>query len=243
MIYALPTRARPSLSPGIRITWKGEAWIGGCDGNVLYWPRVRQLTVVLGTALILALLAIVQAQGPFGSLPQVPYGQFLNDIQEGRVEHIEHWRTQLRVAIGDQVYGVHVPSDRDLPADLARARAAGQVGISYETVPDRWIAYRTPVVPLLIASFGSVFVAALLLRNRSSVPRSGTRRARGVVFPTTAHEAARELACVRPSYAPWETKSGEVSVGSPRAVCRATNHQGAAVDGQVLAGITAHKPM
>lgn len=92
----------------------------------------------------------VDALGPFGPHPALAYARFLADFEVGRVDRIVQWRDRLEVREGSESFLVVVPEGADLSGDLAQARLAGGVGISFGRIQDEWIAMYTPWVPALL---------------------------------------------------------------------------------------------
>ncbi len=109
---------------------------------------------------------VLNARGPFGDHPSLAYPQFLANFEAGRVERIVQWHDQLEVTEGSQLLLVIVPAEADLVGDLARARLAGSVGISWAKIPDVWLSLYTPWVPGLILLAGSLIWIGALARNR-----------------------------------------------------------------------------
>lgn len=135
-------------------------------------PRARWF--VIGFLLVAAVLGgLLNARGPFDAHPAIAYDEFLADFQAGRVEQIVQWRSQLEVTEGATLLSVVVPTDRDLPADLAHARVAGGVGISYARLPDAWLGVMTPWVPVMLALAAVLIWGSATLRNRRSASGSG----------------------------------------------------------------------
>jgi hypothetical protein len=66
---------------------------------------------------------------------------------------------------------VVVPPEEDLDADLARARVAGGVGISFGHIPDEWLGLLTPWVPFLIALAAALIWTTGIARNRRATSR------------------------------------------------------------------------
>lgn len=137
---------------------------------------MRARWFVAGFLLIAAVAGgFLSARGPFDAHPALAYERFLADFQAGRVEQIAQWRNQLEVTDQGALRSVLVPADRDLSADLARARATGGVGINYSSLQDAWLPAMTPWVPALLALAALlIWVTALV---RGSRVASGSRRA------------------------------------------------------------------
>jgi hypothetical protein len=128
-------------------------------------PRARWFVVGF---LVLAAIAggVLNERGPFGAHPSLAYGRFLADFEAGRAAGIVQWRDRLEVTEGDRLLLVTVPPDRDLVADLAQARLAGNVGISWAHVPDAWLGADTPWIALLILVAGAITWTASIGRGR-----------------------------------------------------------------------------
>ena len=130
-------------------------------------PRARWF--VVGFLLVAAVVGgVLNERGPFDAHPALAYDQFLADFQAGKVEQIVQWRDQLEVTEQGAMLSVVVPPERDLRADLAQARRAGGVGISYAGLPDAWLGVMTPWVPFLIAVAAVLIWATAIARNRRS---------------------------------------------------------------------------
>ncbi len=128
-------------------------------------PRTRWIVIAfLLTAGIIG--GVMNARGPFADHPSLAYPQLLLDFEAGRVERIVQWRDELEVTEGSQLLLVVVPTEADLVGDLARARVAGNVGISWAKIPDAWLSLYTPWVPALILLAGSLIWIGALVRNR-----------------------------------------------------------------------------
>jgi hypothetical protein len=137
-------------------------------------PRARWF--VVGFLLIASVVGgLLNARGPFDAHPALAYDQFLAGFQASRVDQIVKWRDQLEVTEDGALLSVVVPADRDLPADLAKARAAGGVGINYAGVPDAWLGVMTPWIPGLLALAALVIWVTAILRSRRLA--SGSSRA------------------------------------------------------------------
>jgi hypothetical protein len=135
-------------------------------------PRVRWF--VVGFLLIAAVIGgVLNARGPFDDHPALVYDQFLADFQAGGIEQIVQWRDHLEVTEQGTLLSVVVPADRDLPADLARARAAGGVGISYSRLPDAWLSVMTPWIPVLLSLAALLIWATAIMRSRRLALGSG----------------------------------------------------------------------
>jgi hypothetical protein len=128
-------------------------------------PRARWFVIAFLLAATLA-GGVLNARGPFVAHPHLGYPQLLADFQAGRIERIVQWRDQLEVSDGDELLLVTVPPDRDLAADLAQARWAGGVGISWQTVADDWLGNTTPWVPMLILLAAALIWTTGIVRNR-----------------------------------------------------------------------------
>jgi hypothetical protein len=140
---------------------------------VVEMPRARWS--VVGFLLIAAVVgALLNARGPFDSHPPLAYDRFLADFQAGKVVQIVQWRDRLEVIAEGTLRSVVVPAERDLPGDLARARSAGGVGMSYSSLPDAWLGAVTPWIPLLLALGGSLIWATAIVRSRRAA--SGSNR-------------------------------------------------------------------
>lgn len=135
-------------------------------------PRTRWIVIAfLLTAGIIG--GVMNARGPFADHPSLTYPQFLTDFEAGHVERIVQWHDRLEVTEGSQLLLVVVPAEADLAVDLAKARAAGGVGISWATIPDGWLSLYTPWVPALILLAGSlIWIGALVRNRRASLPGS-----------------------------------------------------------------------
>jgi hypothetical protein len=137
-------------------------------------PPARWL--VVGFLLIAVVVGgLLNARGPFDAHPALAYGQFLADFQAGKVEQTVQWRNQLEVTEQGALRSVVVPANRDLPADLAQARAAGGVGINYAGLPDAWLGVMTPWIPVLLASAALLIWVTAIVRSRRRA--SGSDRA------------------------------------------------------------------
>ncbi len=131
-------------------------------------PRARWF--VVGFLVVAALVGgVLNERGPFGNHASLPYSQFLADFQAGDVGQIVQWRDRLEVTEADQLLLVTVPPDRDLAADLAAAKLAGNVGISWAHVPDSWLSAYTPWVPVLILVAGALIWVTAIVRNRRAL--------------------------------------------------------------------------
>ena len=131
-------------------------------------PRARWF--VVGFLVVTALVGgVLNERGPFGQHPSLSYPQFLADFQAGNVGQIVQWRDQLEVTEGDQLLLVTVPPDRDLTADLAQAKLAGNVGISWAHIPDTWLSLFTPWMAVLILVAGALLWTTAIVRNRRAV--------------------------------------------------------------------------
>jgi hypothetical protein len=140
---------------------------------VVEMPRARWF--VVGFLLIAAVVGgVLNARGPFDTHPALGYDQFLADFQAGKVEQIAQWRDQLEVTEQGALRSVVVPADRDLQADLGRARVAGGVGISFVGVPDAWLGTMTPWIPLLLALAAVLIWATAIVRSRRVASRSAS---------------------------------------------------------------------
>lgn len=134
-------------------------------------PRARWF--VIGFLLIAAVVGgLLNARGPFDAHPPLAYDQFLADFQGSRVEQITQWRDQLEVTDQGALRSVVVPADRDLQSDLAQARSAGGVGISYSGLPDAWLGAMTPWVPLLLALGALLIWVTAIARSRRAASGS-----------------------------------------------------------------------
>lgn len=128
-------------------------------------PRARWF--VIGFLVVAALVGgVLNQRGPFDQHPPLSYTQFLADVREGDVGQIVQWRDRLEVTEADQLLLVTVPPDRDLTADLAQAKLAGNVGISWARIPDTWLSIHTPWVPFLILVAAALIWATAIARNR-----------------------------------------------------------------------------
>ena len=128
-------------------------------------PRARWF--VLGFLLTAGLVGgVLNERGPFDGHPSLSYTQFLADFQAGDVGQISQWRDRLEVTEADQLLLVTVPPDRDLTADLVRAKLAGNVGIIWAHVPDAWFYLFTPWVPFLILVAAALIWVTAIVRNR-----------------------------------------------------------------------------
>jgi hypothetical protein len=128
-------------------------------------PRARWF--VVGFLLTAGLVGgVLNERGPFDQPPSLSYTQFLADSQAGDVEQIVQWRDRLEVTEADQLLLVTVPPDRDLTADLAHARLAGNAGISWAHIPDAWLSLFTPWVPFLILVAAALIWVTGIVRNR-----------------------------------------------------------------------------
>ncbi len=128
-------------------------------------PRARWF--VVGLLVVTALVGgVLNERGPFGDHPSLSYPQFLADFEAGNVGQIVQWRDRLEVTEGGQLLLVTVPPDRDLAADLAQAKLAGNVGISWAHIPDTWLGMYTPWVPFLILVAGAALWSAAIVRRR-----------------------------------------------------------------------------
>lgn len=131
-------------------------------------PRARWF--VIGFMVLAALAGgVLNERGPFGAHPSLAYGPFLADFEAGEVAEIVQWRDRLEVTEGDRLLLVTVPPDRDLAADLAQAKLAGNVGISWAHVPDPWLGRITPWVAFLILVAGVLVWTTSLARSRRLV--------------------------------------------------------------------------
>ena len=135
-------------------------------------PRSRWL---LAGFLVVATVVsgLLNARGPFDAHPALAYDQFLADFQAGEVEQIVQWQDQLEVTEQHALRSVTVPPDRDLTADLALARVAGGVGLSYARLPDSWLIPMTPWVALLITLAAVVIWVTSVTRSRRLRPEAG----------------------------------------------------------------------
>jgi peptidoglycan/LPS O-acetylase OafA/YrhL len=139
--------------------------------KVAKMPRARWF--VVGFLVVAAVVgALLNARGPFAAHQPLAYDQFLADFQAGRVEQIATWRDQLEVADQGTLRSVVVPANRDLPADLAAARAAGGVGLNYTALPDAWLTTMTPWIPVLLAVAALLIWVTAIVRNRRVMPGS-----------------------------------------------------------------------
>jgi hypothetical protein len=127
-------------------------------------PRSRWLLV--GFLLVAAVVGgLLNARGPFDAHPALAYDQFLADFQVGQVGQIVQWRDELEVTEQAGLQLVTVPPERDLAADLAQARVAGGVGISYAGLPDSWLVPMTPWVPFLLALAAILIWVTAIMRS------------------------------------------------------------------------------
>jgi hypothetical protein len=132
--------------------------------EVAEMPRARWLLVAF--LLVAAVVGgILNERGPFGAHPGLVYDQFLADFQAGNVDRIVQWRDRLEVTEHGALFTVVMPVERDFPADLAQARRAGGVGISFGGVPDAWLGVMTPSVPIVIAVAAVLVWAPAVLRD------------------------------------------------------------------------------
>lgn len=135
-------------------------------------PRARWF--VIGFLVMAALIGgVLNERGPFGQHMSMSYTRFLADFQAGDVGQIVQWRDRLEVTELDQLLLVTVPPDRDLTADLAQAKLAGNVGISWAQIPDTWLSIYTPWVPFLILVAAALIWAAAIVRNRRALSGAG----------------------------------------------------------------------
>jgi hypothetical protein len=142
-------------------------------------PRARWF--VVGFLLIAAVVGgLLNQRGPFDVHPALAYDQFLVDFQAGRVDQIVQWRDQLEVTDQGALRSVVVPADRDLPADLGQARAAGGVGINYSGLPDEWLGRMTPWMPALLALAAVLIWVTAIVRSRRMTSGSGSDRSAGL---------------------------------------------------------------
>lgn len=133
----------------------------------------RTRSIVIGSLLAAGVIGgVLNARGPFAAHPSLSYPQFLADFEAGRVEQVEQWHDQLEVTEVSQRLLVVVPPDVDLAADLAQARWAGGVGISWARMPDPWLERYTPWVPVLILLASVLIWMGALARNRRATPSS-----------------------------------------------------------------------
>lgn len=133
-------------------------------------PRARW--IVIGFFAVSALVSgVLNARGPFGAHPALAYTQFLADFEAGRVERIVQWQGRLEVTESGQLLSVVVPPEADLEADLARARVAGGVGISFGHIPDAWLGLLTPWVPVQILLAAALIWTTGIVRNRRETAR------------------------------------------------------------------------
>ena len=138
-------------------------------------PRARWF--VVGFLFAAALIGgVLDERGPFGQHPSLSYTQFLADFQAGDGEQIVQWRDQLEVTEADQLLLVTVPPDRDLTADLAQAKLAGNVGISWAHIPDDWLSLFTHWVPFLILVAAALIWVTAIARNRRAASGSNVAR-------------------------------------------------------------------
>lgn len=136
-------------------------------------PRARWF--VIGFLVVTGLIGgVLNERGPFGEHPSLSYTQFLADFEAGTVHRIVQWRDRLEVTEADQVLLVTVPPDRDLTADLARARLAGNVGINWTHMPDAWLGNDTPWVPILILVAAALIWVTAIVRSRLALSGAGS---------------------------------------------------------------------
>lgn len=128
-------------------------------------PRARWWVVAV---LVLAVGSALNERGPFAANEALAYDTFLTDFQAGKVERIVQWRDRLEVTEEGGLFAVVVPPSRDLPLDLAQARLAGGVGISYSRLPDAWLGVMTPWGPLLLAAATALIWTWAVARRRVS---------------------------------------------------------------------------
>jgi len=133
-------------------------------------PRARWF--VIGFVVVAALAGgVLNARGPFGAHPALAYPQFLADVEAGRVERIVQWQDRLEVTESGRLLAVVVPPESDLEADLARARVAGGVGMSFGHIPDAWLGLFTPWIPVLILLGAALIWTTGIARNRRAASR------------------------------------------------------------------------
>jgi hypothetical protein len=134
-------------------------------------PRARWF--VIGFFLVTALVGgVLNARGPFAAHPALAYPKFLADVEAGRVERIVQWQDQLEVTENGQLLSVVVPPDADLEADLALARRAGGVAMSFGHIPDAWLGLFTPWIPVLILLGAAAIWTTGIVRNRRVASRA-----------------------------------------------------------------------
>lgn len=136
--------------------------------------RHRRALIAWVAAILFAGI-VVDVVGPFGTLPDRSYADFLASFEAGRVEEIVRWRDHLQVHEATGTSVVAIPEGTDLTADLARARLLGGVPIRLSRIPDVWVVVATPVVPAVIG------VAALLLWAPAAKSLTPARRRPGLL--------------------------------------------------------------
>lgn len=154
----------------VKIVW------GRTKPPVGRWSKVPRTRWFVAGFLVMAAVVggVFSARGPFDAHPALAYGPFLMDYQGGKVEQIVQWRDHLEVTVQGVLLTVAVPPDRDLQADLAEARRAGRVGITYSRIPDAWLGVMTPWVPLLLAVAAVLIWATAIVRSRRLASGSST---------------------------------------------------------------------
>lgn len=118
----------------------------------------------------------LNARGPFDGHPVLAYDEFLADFRAGNVQQIIQWRDQLELTEQGNLLTVLVPAERDVEADLAQARWASGVGISYTLLPDAWLGTMTPWAPILIAVAAVLIWITAIARDRRWRSRSSAIR-------------------------------------------------------------------